>query len=98
MYDLSSPHRPKSVSFSAGGDVDFGRNLNPKSVIGTCLSFVLYRRVDFVWFLVSNNELLRIKLIASKRCLVTNKRLQAVLKYYIQRPNDRFGPMQDDSP
>ena len=39
--------------------------------------------------LMSNSELLRMK--TDKRRLIKNKRLQAVIKKYNKRPNDRFG-------
>ena len=38
---------------------------------------------------MSNSELLRIK--NEQKTLLKNKRLQAVIKKYNKRPNDRFG-------
>ena len=45
--------------------------------------------MDFVWLLMSNSELLRIK--NKQKRPYKNKRLQAVNIKYNKRPNDRFG-------
>ena len=63
-------------------------SLSPNRSLG--LAWILFfRRVDFVWFLISNSELLRIK--NKRKTPWKNKRLQAVVKHYIERTNEWFG-------
>ena len=55
--------------------------LQPESVIRACLDF-LFRRMDFVWLLMSNSELLRIK-NKQKAPYKKTKDCKQLLKLYI---------------
>ena len=62
--------------------------LNPNLSLG--LAWILFfRRVNFVWLLMSNSELLRTK--SRQKTPYKNKRRQAVIKNQTKRPNDSFG-------
>ena len=63
--------------------------LNPNRSLG--LAWILFfRRVDFVWLLMSNSELLRIKNGQKTPCKKTKDCKQSG-KRYIKLPNDRLG-------
>ena len=62
---------------------------NPNRSLGLAW-ILLFRRMDFVWLLMSNSELLRIK-NKQKAPYKKTKDCKQLLKLYIKRPNDRFG-------